>query len=577
MCSHVRAEVTLHSCAPKVLPLSNLIHGANPLYSLPRKAWLREAMDAPDAVMASGLSVPYGPRRRPWRETVSDVAVSHGTLLVTPPSFDPLTKWPENFREGITQSFYQVPSSGLSVEERGRALKETTKTLQKCAENMFGYMCSFNFECPPEMASPLTCTPTVVAGDPFNEKPYIIKPKWVERNVLDYFASLWNAKWPHDLNDPESYWGYVLTMGSSEGIQHALWSARKYLTSGLPSSDTSAQPVLFFSQSANFSMGKMADIVNLKQFHEVGRELYPDQNPLGGDWVKGVPCTGGDAGPGTIDIDALEKLVDFFSARGHPIVVLFNYGTSVKGACDDIKTAGERLVNVLKKNDMYERTLQDPSDPSKNVVRKQFWFHVDGALSAAYMPFLEMAYKNGLTEVEPASVFDFRLDFVSSIVTSGHKYIGTPWPCGVYLTRTKLLPSEGAHHFIGSTDTTVSLSRNTHSLVLLWSFISSNSFDKQVADIVQCLNLVQYALSKLKELEVRLGMDLMIMNTPPSLSILFRKPNARIIFKYSLTFASLVIDSEKVDIAQIYIMKHITTDKIDGFVQELESPDAFIL
>ena len=79
--------------------------------------------------------------------------------------------------------------------------------------------------------------------------------------------------------------------------------------------------------------------MGLKEFHEVGVELYPDQNPLGGDWVKGVPCTGGDSGPGTVDIDALEKLVDFFSARGHPIVVVFNYGTTVKGACDDIKSA----------------------------------------------------------------------------------------------------------------------------------------------------------------------------------------------------------------------------------------------
>ena len=52
----------------------------------------------------------------------------------------------------------------------------------------------------------------------------------MEHNVLDYFASLWNAKWPHDPSDPESYWGYVLTMGSTEGNMHAMWSARDYLS-----------------------------------------------------------------------------------------------------------------------------------------------------------------------------------------------------------------------------------------------------------------------------------------------------------------------------------------------------------
>ena len=51
----------------------------------------------------------------------------------------------------------------------------------------------------------------------------------MERGVLNYYASLWNAKWPHDPTDRDSYWGYVLTMGSTEGNIHALWSARNYL------------------------------------------------------------------------------------------------------------------------------------------------------------------------------------------------------------------------------------------------------------------------------------------------------------------------------------------------------------
>ena len=33
-----------------------------------------------------------------------------------------------------------------------------------------------------------------------------------------------------------------------------------------------------------------------------------------------------------------------FSAKGHPIVIVFSYGTSLKGACDNVKSAGERLV-----------------------------------------------------------------------------------------------------------------------------------------------------------------------------------------------------------------------------------------
>ena len=141
-----------------------------------------------------------------------------------------------------------------------------------------------------------------------------------------------------------------------------------------------------------------------------------------------MPCVDGDAGPGTVDIQALKGLVDFFTSKGHPILVIFNYGTTFKGAYDDVKAAGEALLPVLQKNGMYERTLHLKD---ATIIRRGFWFHIDGALGAAYAPFLQMAYKNGLTDNEPPPIFDFQLDFVSSIVTSGHKWIGVPWPCGI--------------------------------------------------------------------------------------------------------------------------------------------------
>ena len=135
-----------------------------------------------------------------------------------------------------------------------------------------------------------------------------------------------------------------------------------------------------------------------------------------------MPCNSGDAGPGSIDIDALANLVDFFSAKGHPIIVIFNYGTTLKCACDDVKKAGEVLVTILKKNNMYEWKIPDQDDPNSLITQKAFWFHVDGALSAAYMPFLEMAHKNGLTDIKPGPALIS--DWISSVplsqaVTSG--------------------------------------------------------------------------------------------------------------------------------------------------------------
>ena len=535
--------------------------------------------------------IPYGPARKPWRETLSERAAVGGQLLVSAPTADPLQFG--CVPDGITPSAYQVPSSGLTREERESAMKETVQVLSDERMSRCGLMVSEGFELPPALHSPLTALQINSGTDPFiTTAPVLprvtVKAKWIERNVLDYYASLWNAKWPHDPNDPETYWGYVLTMGSTEGNMHALWSARNYLSGKcesakaalekkrdtpvqmrLASGTTSLEPVVICSENCNFSFVRLCDIVNVPMFHVVGREQYPNESPLGGVWSQGVPCTGGDAGPGTVDIDALEKVVDFFSSKGHPIIVVFNYGTTFKGGCDDVQTAGERLVKVLKKNNMYERSLVDPDNLSSLVVRRGFWFHVDGALAAAYMPFLEMAYKNGLTDIKPASTFDFRLDFISSIVMSGHKYIGTPWPCGVYLVK------ETSYSFQGR-PSTITVSRNGHSSLLLWTHISSHSYEDQISSLLGCFGMLEYALGRFEELQKKLSMDLCVMNTAPSLSIIFRRPKRKsILSKYAFMLIELCIDSEKRPLVQMFAMKHVTTDLIDALIEDLQAPGVF--
>ena len=99
-----------------------------------------------------------------------------------------------------------------------------------------------------------------------------------------------------------------------------------------------------------------------------------------------------------------------------------------------------------------------------------------------------MAYVNGCMDQKPPPVFDFQLDFVSSIVTSGHKWIGVPWPCGIYISKNKfqLRPPEKAQiTYIDSPDLTLSGSRNAHLALVLWSYISMYSYDKQVKMAVE--------------------------------------------------------------------------------------------
>ena len=546
---------------------------------------------------ANPLNVCYGPERRPWRESLSEVAVTtDGELLVTQPTCDPLQL--ESYPEvaDITSSWYQVPSTSLSHDQRKQALDQTSTAVHKGAARMLGFQGSEKFDYP--ILKEYSNCYLDNEGDPFSQAQThtVHNTKWLERNVLDYFASLWHAKWPHDPNDPESYWGYIAGIGSTEGNMFAIMSARDYLTGMfflhvkqgegdprlvptyiqgrcLDGNNKALKPVCFFSADSHFGIPKCCQVCNVSTFYDVGIDLYPDENPLGGIWPYDVSCENGDAGPGSIDINALAKLVDFFSGKGHPIMVIFNYGSTFKGAYDDVKATEDALLPILKKNGMYERKLYLSKDPAVCVTRKGFWFHVDGALSSAYIPFIEMGYKQGLIKDAPGPIFDFRLESVSSIVTGTSKWIGAPWPSGIYLTKTGLqvrAPSERSclePMFLGS--------RNAHVAILLWSHISSHSFDDEIKKVIKALSVANYAEKQLRALQKEIQTDLWISRTKLSLAILFKRPNQKIFSKYLLSSKTLYFDGELREYCHIYIMHHVEKDLIDQLIKDLHLPGAF--
>ena len=165
---------------------------------------------------------------------------------------------------------------------------------------------------------------------------------------------------------------------------------------------------------------------------------------------------------------------------------------------------------------MYEREhyIGEFTNPSASFTRKGFWFHVDGALGAAYAPFLQMAYVNGSMQQNPPPGFDFQLDFGSSVVTSGHKWICVPWPCGIYISKNKFQlrpPKKAKITYFDSPDLTLTGSRNAHSALVLWSYISMYSYDEQVQMAVEAEETALYAEKKLKELEAEIHKDLWVM------------------------------------------------------------------
>ena len=144
------------------------------------------------------------------------------------------------------------------------------------------------------------------------------------------------------------------------------------------------------------------------------------------------------------------------------------------------------------------------------------------------MNFLEMAHKHGETD-KVGPVFDFRLPFVCSITTSDHKWMCSPWPCGVFMTRSKLvLKPLSIPDYVGYPDTTFAGSRSALSPLILWNYISTHPYDDQVKAVLRCFDYLQYISDELHKMESEPG-ELKIETTPLALTIRFKKPNPQII------------------------------------------------
>lgn len=511
----------------------------------------------------------------------------------------------------LDPKLFALSPEGLSETARTTALSALSELMASQRNHCLGYQVNLSAMYG-DLAQYLTLHLNNV-GDPFIDGNFTLNTKVLERAVLEFYADLWHASRPHDPENPESYWGYVLTMGCTEGNLYGLWNARDYLAGKVllddpetapgaaapaeenslldrmrrllwhqapvpPGNPHAFTPVAFYSEDTHYSVIKIMRILGIHTFYELGTHLYPGQCPLpgsGGSWPQEVPSEGGALGPGCIDGEALMALVAFFAERGYPILLNLNYGTTFKGAYDDVAAICDALRPIVQRHGLDSREVViDPGTGARDT-RRGFWIHVDGALGATYMPFLEKACAQGRFS-QRGPVFDFRLPYVHSIAASGHKWIGAPIPTGLYMTRVKHQlrpPSDPA--YIGSPDTTLAGSRSGLAPVVLWSFLASHSHEAQIERALRCEHLAGYAEARLRHLSQTLAMDLWVHRTPLSLAVLFRQPNSAIVAKYSLSCETIAVDGTPRNYAHVYLMAHASQEKIDELIEDLSEPGAF--
>lgn len=486
---------------------------------------------------------------------------------------------------------FELPIDGLSRERRSAALERLAHE-QAAAGQELGWQLEWNTDYGEALSRVLNGHVNNI-GDPFTGADFAAQTKDVETSVLNYLARLWGAQHPHDPDDPGAYWGHLLTMGATEGNIYGLWSARDYLTghslthpdsvdenSGVQSDKHVREPVLLFSQESHYSIAKCAALLQLETPESLGNRLYPGLCPLGGGWPTHLPTTGGTPGPGTLDLDSLATIAAFFAQRDHPAILVLNAGTTFKGAFDDAAGAQQILSRAYASAQGGSWRAWPEGDEGDR--RDWYWIHVDGALGAAYLPFLRMAVRHGdLPSTDAGSTlpsFDFHLPQVKSLVVSTHKWIGAPWPGGVYLTRNshRLAPPPFPQ-YVGAPDTTLAGSRNGHSAVVLWDYLARNSYADQIRDAVGALHLAQYAERRLREIQEGRddGLDLWVGRSPWSLSVWFRRPSPAVVKRAGLATQTLDLGDEQREYVHFFVMRQTPRSRIDALLEDLARPEAF--
>ncbi len=262
--------------------------------------------------------------------------------------------------------------------------------------------------------------------------------------------------------------------------------------------------IVYFSQDTHYSVTKNLHFLNMRHIM-----IRSQRN-------------------GEIDYEDLRETLKV--NRDVPAIIFANIGTTMTEAKDDIG----RIKTILA-----------------DLVIGQYYIHSDAAMAGAVAPFLE-----------PRPSFDFA-DGADSISISGHKFIGSPMPCGIVLARRNHVNRIARSiAYIGNLDTTITGSRNGLTPLILWYAMRAFGEEGLRARVQKSLQLAAYAEAQLQAIGVQ------AWRNPNALTVVMPQVPANIQAKWQLATAQ--------GISHIMLMpqKNLTTQLIDEFVADMASATA---
>jgi histidine decarboxylase len=225
---------------------------------------------------------------------------------------------------------------------------------------------------------------------------------------------------------------------------------------------------------------------------------------------------------GEIDYQDLSDSVA--TRRDKACIFFLNIGTTMTEAVDQI----DEIKKIIKK-----------------FALKNYYIHCDAAFLGAFAPFIEDGPK-----------FDFS-EGVDSISISGHKFIGSPIPCGIVLTKRQHRNRvANSISYVDTIDTTITGSRNGLTPLFIWDFILKNGVNGFVNRAKNCQDLADYTTNQLNEIGIK-G-----WRNKGALTVVFPKPSIEIINKFQL--------ASDETISHIICVPGISKEQIDELIKALK-------
>ena len=255
--------------------------------------------------------------------------------------------------------------------------------------------------------------------------------------------------------------------------------------------------ICYFSQETHYSVAKNLHLLNMRHIM-----IRTQEN-------------------GEIDYDDLKETLRLH--RDLPAIIFANSGTTMTEAKDDIK----KITSILDEFSLANR-----------------YIHSDAALCGAINPFLD-----------PRPAYDFA-DGADSISISGHKFIGSPIPCGIVLARKdKVDRIARSIAYIGCLDTTITGSRNGFTPMVMWYAINKWGKEGLARRANHSLKIAKYTEDKLKNLGIA------AWRNPNAITVVFPEISEHLKEKYQLATAN--------GITHLICMPNVEEHHIDAFINDL--------